>query len=142
MAGIIVYIPFSVISFIGSVESLDGIFIPPLVFSTNEIPISPPTSENRFTNVRLSVRVGGLMSFPFEYRGRIKLDANRITDSGFYYADGQSSNVDNHIGPFLNFKADQGYIQFVSDIFSGSVYVRSYILSGSSMKWTDWHSIF
>ena len=35
------------------------------------------------------------MSFPFEYRGRIKLDANRITDSGFYYADGQSSNVDN-----------------------------------------------
>ena len=86
--------------------------------------------------------VGGLMSFPFEYRGRIKLDANRITDSGFYYADGQSSNVDNHIGPFLNFKADQGYIQFVSDIFSGSVYVRSYILSGSSMKWTDWHSIF
>ena len=142
MAGIIVYIPFSVISFIGSVESLDGIFIPSLVFSTNEIPISPPTSENRFTNVRLSVRVGGLMSFPFEYRGRIKLDANRITDSGFYYADGQSSNVDNHIGPFLNFKADQGYIQFVSDIFSGSVYVRSYILSGSSMKWTDWHSIF
>lgn len=103
---------------------------------------SPPTSENRFTNVRLSVRVGGLMSFPFEYRGRIKLDANRITDSGFYYADGQSSNVDNHVGPFLNFKADQGYIQFVSDIFSGSVYVRSYILSGSSMKWTDWHSIF
>lgn len=86
--------------------------------------------------------VGGLMSFPFEYRGRIKLDANRITDSGFYYVDGQSSNVDNHIGPFLNFKADQGYIQFVSDIFSGSVYVRSYILSGSSMKWTDWHSIF
>lgn len=86
--------------------------------------------------------VGGLMSFPFEYRGRIKLDANRITDSGFYYADGQSSNVDNHIGPFLNFKADQGYIQFVSDIFSGRVYVRSYILSGSSMKWTDWHSIF
>ena len=86
--------------------------------------------------------VGGLMSFPFEYRGRIKLDANRITDSGFYYADGQSSNVDNHVGPFLNFKADQGYIQFVSDIFSGSVYVRSYILSGSSMKWTDWHSIF
>lgn len=86
--------------------------------------------------------VGGLMSFPFEYRGRIKLDANKITDSGFYYADGQSSNVDNHIGPFLNFKADQGYIQFVSDIFSGSVYVRSYILSGSSMKWTDWHSIF
>lgn len=86
--------------------------------------------------------VGGLMSFPFEYRGRFKLDANRITDSGFYYADGQSSNVDNHIGPFLNFKADQGYIQFVSDIFSGSVYVRSYILSGSSMKWTDWHSIF
>lgn len=86
--------------------------------------------------------VGGLMSFPFEYRGRTKLDANRITDSGFYYADGQSSNVDNHIGPFLNFKADQGYIQFVSDIFSGSVYVRSYILSGSSMKWTDWHSIF
>lgn len=86
--------------------------------------------------------VGGLMSFPFEYRGRIKLDANRITDSGFYYADGRSSNVDNHIGPFLNFKADQGYIQFVSDIFSGSVYVRSYILSGSSMKWTDWHSIF
>ena len=86
--------------------------------------------------------VGGLMSFPFEYRGRIKLDANRITDSGFYYADGQSSNVDNHIGPFLNFKADQGYIQFVSDIFSGSVYVRSYISSGSSMKWTDWHSIF
>ena len=86
--------------------------------------------------------VGGLMSFPFEYRGRIKLDANRITDSGFYYADGQSSNVDNHIGPFLNFKADQGCIQFVSDIFSGSVYVRSYILSGSSMKWTDWHSIF
>ena len=82
------------------------------------------------------------MSFPFEYRGRIKLDANRITDSGFYYADGQSSNVDNHIGPFLNFKADQGYIQFVSDIFSGSVYVRSYILSESSMKWTDWHSIF
>lgn len=82
------------------------------------------------------------MSFPFEYRGRIKLDANRITDSGFYYADGLSSNVDNHIGPFLNFKADQGYIQFVSDIFSGSVYVRSYILSGSSMKWTDWHSIF
>ena len=86
--------------------------------------------------------VGGLMSFPFEYRGRIKLDANRITDSGFYYAEGQSSNVDNHVGPFLNFKADQGYIQFVSDIFSGSVYVRSYILSGSSMKWTDWHSIF
>ena len=86
--------------------------------------------------------MGGLMSFPFEYRGRTKLDANRITDSGFYYADGQSSNVDNHIGPFLNFKADQGYIQFVSDIFSGSVYVRSYILSGSSMKWTDWHSIF
>ena len=42
----------------------------------------------------------------------------------------------------MNFKADQGYIQFVSDIFSGSVYVRSYILSGSSMKWTDWHSIF
>ena len=82
------------------------------------------------------------MSFPFEYHGRIKLDANKITDSGFYYADGQSSNVDNHIGPFLNFKADQGYIQFVSDIFSGSVYVRSYILSGSSMKWTDWHSIF
>ena len=47
--------------------------------------------------------VGGLMSFPFEYRGRIKLDANRITDSGFYYADGQSSNVDNNVGPILNF---------------------------------------
>nr|DAV51778.1 MAG TPA: hypothetical protein [Caudoviricetes sp.] len=48
MAGIIVYIPFSVISFIGSVESLDGIFIPPLVFSTNEIPISPPTLKSPY----------------------------------------------------------------------------------------------
>ena len=57
------------------------------------------------------------MSFPFEYRGRIKLDANRITDSGFYYADGQSSNVDNHIGPFLNFKADQNRIEYEFNFF-------------------------
>ena len=112
------------------------------LFSELETPISPPTRTESLTFVNRFSLVGGLMSFPFEYRGRIKLDANRITDSGFYYVDGQSSNVDNHIGPFLNFKADQGYIQFVSDIFSGSVYVRSYILSGSSMKWTDWHSIF
>ena len=28
---------------------------------TNSSPNSPPTSENRFTNVRLSVRVGGLI---------------------------------------------------------------------------------
>lgn len=115
------------------------------LLSLNQEPLisnSPPTRTESLTFVNRFSLVGGLMSFPFEYRGRIKLDANRITDSGFYYADGQSSNVDNHIGPFLNFKADQGCIQFVSDIFSGSVYVRSYILSGSSMKWTDWHSIF
>ena len=31
------------------------------LFSELETPISPPTSENRFTNVRLSVRVGGLI---------------------------------------------------------------------------------
>ena len=31
------------------------------LFSELETPISPPTSENRFTNVRLSVRVGGLL---------------------------------------------------------------------------------
>ena len=134
-------IPLSIFENIDNFPAVGTVLINCLI-SIPESPNSPPTSENRFTNVRLSVRVGGLMSFPFEYRGRIKLDANRITDSGFYYADGQSSNVDNHIGPFLNFKADQGYIQFVSDIFSGSVYVRSYILSGSSMKWTDWHSIF
>ena len=134
-------IPLSIFENIDNFPAVGTVLINCLI-SIPESPNSPPTRTESLTFVNRFSLVGGLMSFPFEYRGRIKLDANRITDSGFYYADGQSSNVDNHIGPFLNFKADQGYIQFVSDIFSGSVYVRSYILSGSSMKWTDWHSIF
>ena len=133
-------IPLSIFENIDNFPAVGTVLINCLI-SIPESPNSPPTLKSPYLFVRAYL-VGGLMSFPFEYRGRVKLDANRITDSGFYYADGQSSNVDNHIGPFLNFKADQGYIQFVSDIFSGSVYVRSYILSGSSMKWTDWHSIF
>ena len=38
------------------------------------IPNSPPTSENRFTNVRLSVRVGGLIGANF-------IERNDITDA-------------------------------------------------------------
>ena len=156
MAGIIVYIPFSVISFIGSVESLDGIFIPPLVFSTNEIPISPPTSENRFTNVRLSVRVGGLigrvsssnngwvdkdLDFFHRYVITSDTDFNVITKPGMYnlYATKSTNNSPGYdYGLLVVFSSGGQILQIAADVFSQRYCLRTRRDNG---VWTSWKGI-
>lgn len=61
------------------------------LFSELETPISPPTSENRFTNVRLSVRVGGLLEINdswFRLRrviGTTEEDLNNANQTGMYW---------------------------------------------------------
>ena len=53
-------IPLSIFENIDNFPAVGTVLINCLI-SIPESPNSPPTSENRFTNVRLSVRVGGLI---------------------------------------------------------------------------------
>ena len=81
--------------------------------------------------------------YPFQYRGRLIIDANNLPYStgGIYYAENGSLNVDNHIGPFLDYKADQSRVQFIMSVFSGTLYFRGYCFINSVWRWTDWKAI-
>ena len=81
--------------------------------------------------------------YPFQYRGRLIIDANNLPYStgGIYYAESGSLNVDNHIGPFLDYKADQSRVQFIMSVFSGTLYFRGYCFINSVWGWTNWRAI-
>ena len=81
--------------------------------------------------------------YPFQYRGRLIIDANNLPYStgGIYYAESGSLNVDGHIGPFLDYKADQSRVQFIMSVFSGTLYCRGYCFINSAWRWTDWKAI-
>lgn len=85
--------------------------------------------------------MGGLLSYPFGYRGRKVLDANKLTESGYYYVDGGSTNVANKIGPLVHFKVDQSTLQIIGDVFSGQIFIRMLFLSGSSWIWSSWKQL-
>ena len=96
------------------------------------IPISPPSSN---------LELGGLIAYPFMYRGRKQLNLNEIAESGLYYVEKDTANTTNYIGGLLNFIMDQAKIQFIYDVFSGSLAYRVYRLSGGSWSWTGWKQI-
>ena len=96
------------------------------------IPMSSPSSN---------FELGELMAYPFMYRGRKQFNLNEIAESGFYYVEKDTANTTNYIGGLLNFIMDQAKIQFIYDVFSGSLAYRVYRLSGSSWDWTGWKQI-
>ena len=83
-------IPLSIFENIDNFPAVGTVLINCLI-SIPESPNSPPTSENRFTNVRLSVRVGGLLEINdswFRLRrviGTTEEDLNNANQTGMYW---------------------------------------------------------
>ena len=103
---------------------------------------SPPTSENRFTNVRLSVRVGGLLynsgEYPFQNRTFLS-DFNNAQDSGIYLLGNVGSYKNSpgfNYGLMVVF-ASYYILQMCIDSSATTIKVRVYI----DKNWSNWKSI-
>lgn len=126
------------------------------LFSELETPISPPTSENRFTNVRLSVRVGGLigrvsssnngwvdkdLDFFHRYVITSDTDFNVITKPGMYnlYATKSTNNSPGYdYGLLVVFSSGGQILQIAADVFSQRYCLRTRRDNG---VWTSWKGI-
>jgi hypothetical protein len=95
---------------------------------TNSSPNSPPTSENRFTNVRLSVRVGGLLGLSgIDIRQFI----NTVPTAGSY-----KNSPGFNYGLMVVF-ASYYILQMCIDSSATTIKVRVYI----DKNWSNWKSI-
>ena len=126
------------------------------LFSELETPISPPTSENRFTNVRLSVRVGGLigrvsssnngwvdkdLDFFHRYVITSDTDFNVITKPGMYnlYATKSTNNSPGYdYGLLVVFSSGGQILQIAADVLSQRYCLRTRRDNG---VWTSWKGI-
>lgn len=126
------------------------------LFSELETPISPPTSENQFTNVRLSVRVGGLigrvsssnngwvdkdLDFFYRYVITSDTDFNVITKPGMYnlYATKSTNNSPGYdYGLLVVFSSGGQILQIAADVLSQRYCLRTRRDNG---VWTSWKGI-
>ena len=113
------------------------------LFSELETPISPPTSENRFTNVRLSVRVGGLLScVRYSYVTRketldegLTSTSNRLVMFVSSYLQSITPTANYIAGLAIRFYNIETERQFAFD-YAGNIYTRMKNLPDG--EWTNW----
>ena len=113
------------------------------LFSELETPISPPTSENRFTNVRLSVRVGGLLScVRYSYVTRketldegLTSTSNRLVMFVSSYLQSITPTANYIAGLAIRFYNIETERQFAFD-YAGNIYTRMKNLPNGD--WTNW----
>ena len=120
-------------------------------FSGATNPISPPTSENRFTEVRFSLRVGGLLKIltstdgsSFFYR-QVSTDITDLDawlpDGGFNFVRYNASNSPEGGGLALIYKYnDSNKLQIFISMGSyngkvGNIYYRAWHDSNGFSKW-------
>ena len=105
--------------------------------------ISPPTSENRFTNVRLSVRVGGLLScVRYSYVTRketldegLTSTSNRLVMFVSSYLQSITPTANYIAGLAIRFYNIETERQFAFD-YAGNIYTRMKNLPNG--EWTNW----